>query len=323
MKSDFKATGQPILVTGAHRSGTTWVGNMIAQSKKVCYIKEPFSIHHRPGICSAKFDLHFTNVNQENEKEYITHIEDSLNLKFHLLQDIKTIRRINHIKKLIKNYYTFEIGKIRNARPLFKDPIAVFSSDWLFNKFNFQIVVLVRHPAAFASSLKRLGLFHPFSHFMQQQKLMDEFPINFRKKIEEYTAIQVKYGSIKYPDQIDQIILLWNLIYSYVHTKASQYPEWLVIKHEDISLNPQKYFTKIFKYLSVDIDDRILSKILGYSDSNNPVEIKADEWHQLKRNSKENIFNWKKRLTKAEIERIYSGTYETSSLYYNDDSWNK
>ena len=34
---------RPILVTGSHRSGTTWVGKTIALSPSVTYIGEPFN----------------------------------------------------------------------------------------------------------------------------------------------------------------------------------------------------------------------------------------------------------------------------------------
>ena len=39
----------PILVTGAHRSGTTWVGKMLAADADTGYISEPLNVLHRPG----------------------------------------------------------------------------------------------------------------------------------------------------------------------------------------------------------------------------------------------------------------------------------
>jgi hypothetical protein len=43
----------PILVTGAHRTGTTWVGKMLAASPQVAYISEPLNVWHRPGVLRA------------------------------------------------------------------------------------------------------------------------------------------------------------------------------------------------------------------------------------------------------------------------------
>ena len=44
---------RPILVTGAHRSGTTWVGKMLSTEDGVAYISEPLNVLHRPGVFRA------------------------------------------------------------------------------------------------------------------------------------------------------------------------------------------------------------------------------------------------------------------------------
>jgi LPS sulfotransferase NodH len=44
----------PILVTGTHRSGTTWVGKMLAADSSTAYISEPLNVLHRPGVYRAK-----------------------------------------------------------------------------------------------------------------------------------------------------------------------------------------------------------------------------------------------------------------------------
>jgi len=66
------ASKTKILVTGSHRSGTTWVAKMIANSPSVGYIHEPFNpTIYRPGICAAKF-RGFTYISKENEAAFMT-----------------------------------------------------------------------------------------------------------------------------------------------------------------------------------------------------------------------------------------------------------
>ena len=36
-------TTKPIIITGSHRSGTTWVGNIIKNSPMIYYIHEPLT----------------------------------------------------------------------------------------------------------------------------------------------------------------------------------------------------------------------------------------------------------------------------------------
>ncbi|HUH21151.1 MAG TPA: hypothetical protein VLZ09_04715, partial [Gaiellaceae bacterium] len=57
---------RPILVTGAHRSGTTWVGKMLALAPGVGYVHEPFN----PRFSAGRFDRYFTVVTRENEARY-------------------------------------------------------------------------------------------------------------------------------------------------------------------------------------------------------------------------------------------------------------
>ena len=47
---------KPLLLTGSHRSGSTWVGIIMAASPSVGYIHEPLNLNHHPGICGAEFE---------------------------------------------------------------------------------------------------------------------------------------------------------------------------------------------------------------------------------------------------------------------------
>src|SRR5258707_7647151 len=77
-------TTRPILVSGSHRSGTTWVGKMIAASPAVGYIHEPFNPLHRPGICTAKFPQWFFYVSEENEAPFYEPLKRTLAFRFNV-----------------------------------------------------------------------------------------------------------------------------------------------------------------------------------------------------------------------------------------------
>ena len=53
---------RPILVTGAHRTGTTWVGRLLAAAPAVAYISEPLNVLHRPGVFRAKVANWYTYI---------------------------------------------------------------------------------------------------------------------------------------------------------------------------------------------------------------------------------------------------------------------
>ena len=57
----------PILLTGSHRSGSTWTGKMLAFSNEIAYIHEPFNLNHNPGIFKARFENWFPYIFHGNE----------------------------------------------------------------------------------------------------------------------------------------------------------------------------------------------------------------------------------------------------------------
>jgi hypothetical protein len=76
----------------------------------------------------------------------------------------KVLRRRTR-KIFLKNQPQRWFSPLRLGRLIIKDPIGALSSDWLARNFDLEVVVLVRHSAAFAASLKRLNWRHPFEHY--------------------------------------------------------------------------------------------------------------------------------------------------------------
>jgi hypothetical protein len=200
-----------------------------------------------------------------------------------------------------------------NARPLLKDPIAVFSAEWLASTFDMDIVVMIRHPAAFASSLKRLNWTHDFSHFLAQPLLMRDYLQPFEAEIREY--------STREHDVIDQAALLWRLIYHVVAEYQKKHTNWVFLRHEDISRKPVDSFENLFHQLDLEFTDSVRREVLEYSDSSNPKEAPGKSPLYVKLNSHENLEIWKRRLTTAEIRRIRDSVEDVCSIFYDDEDW--
>ena len=156
MSAEF-APKKPILVTGAHRSGTTWVGKMLTASGQLAYISEPLNVLHRPGVMRTSVENWYTYICEENEAHYLPALHETLELRYHTWAEIKSLRSRRDLLRMGRDLSIFMRGKLRDQRPLLKDPFSVFSAAWFAQRLGCQIVITVRHPAAFASSLKRLG----------------------------------------------------------------------------------------------------------------------------------------------------------------------
>lgn len=306
---------KPILVTGSHCSGTTWVGRMIASSPSVAYIHEPFNIlHHDAGICEARFDNWFTYINEKNEQRYYRQIKNMIEFRYAWFDALQRSKRPSHITSHMMRYAQFARYRWSRTRPLLKDPFALFSAQWLSSRFNMETVVMIRHPAAFAGSLKERNWTYSFLHFVNQPLLMEEHLRPFEKEIMEF---QKKEGDI-----IDQSALLWKSLYYMVLKYKRTNPDWTYIRHEDISRNPLDCFYSLFKALKLDFSEDTVQSIKRHSFPRSSAPMpRGNEHRELKRDSLENINSWKKRLTSSEIERLKSQVREISKEFYSEDEW--
>lgn len=304
-------TLNPILVTGTHRSGTTWVGKMLAADSSTAYISEPLNVLHRPGVLRAKVDHWYQYICEENEHEYLPAFNELLEFDYHLWAEIRSIRSRRDFLRMGRDFAIFYNGLMRGLRMLMKDPFAVFSTDWFAKRLNCSVVIAVRHPAAFASSLKRLNWPFDFQDLLDQPLLMRDHLEPFRGKME----------AVRADDVIGQSALLWNLIYRSVHGALERNPGFIAVRHEDLSRDPVNKYRDLYSSLGLDFTPRVEKIILNSSSSENPREASRKKIYSVKLDSRANMDNWKKRLTAEEIDRIREMTREVSPLYYSDAEW--
>jgi hypothetical protein len=306
----------PVLVTGMHRSGTTWVGKMLAADACTAYISEPLNVLHRPGVFRPRVQNWYQYICQDNESEYLQGFQDLLELDYHLMAEIRSLRSRRDILRMGRDFLVFYYGLMRGHRVLLKDPFAVFSTPWFADRLGCNVVITIRHPAAVASSLKRLNWSFDFRDLLKQPLLM-------RDHLEAYRA---EMQSIQPDDVISQAALLWKMIYRSVHEFM---PSWegqsdsriIVVRQEDLSHDPVPGYRSLYASLGLEFAPRVEKTILSSSSSENPVELSRRRTHDVKLDSRATVGNWKKRLTAEEIIRIQKITKEVSSLYYSDAEW--
>jgi hypothetical protein len=305
-------TSKPLLITGSPRSGTTWAGKILSLSPSLRYIAEPFN----PLISKEYYNLSipywFLNINTENEHLYLNQLKNILRISPHLSDlsnNIKTAKTLRSKAGELKYYLRYMSGL---ERPLIKDPIALMSAEWLAGRFNMDVLVLIRHPAAFVNSAKRVNWSFNLAHILAQPALMHRL-----KPFQEEMTSSV--GSDKF--SLNNSILFWNIVHHLIRQYQDQNPTWIFIRHEDISKEPIIEFKKIFNRLDINFDSGIEKKIIAFSGNKNRSEISGTEVHIMKRNSLANIKSWKNKLSSIELEKIYSETYTYSKHFYSEEDW--
>jgi len=192
---------------------------------------------------------------------------------------------------------------------MYKDPIAFMSAEWFYKELNSQIIVSIRHPAAFVSSIKIRGWFFDFNEFLEQTDLMNDYLAEFQKEMEIIINSNQK-------DIISVGILLWKCIYKMVDDlkqKYNDHPDWIFVKHEDLSINPIEEFKKMLIKFNLDFTEEIKNNIISTTKSTNK--------NYLARDSVKNITAWKNRLNEDEIQRIKEGTKQVWQKFYTEEDW--
>lgn len=303
----------PILVCGAHRSGTTWVGKMLSASGEAVYISEPLNVWHRRGVFRAPVRRWYQYICPDNEGEYQTAMNETLNFRYHPWLELKSLRSVKDIMRMGRDWLNFLYGNLFHLRPIIKDPFSVFSIPWFFDRFHCRIVVTIRHPAGFVSSLTRLGWRFDLFDLLNQPLLMRDWLEPYRKEIQ--TALENQ------EDLVAQASLLWRMIYHVVGSCQARSYNLILIRHEDLSLAPVEGFRNLYAKLGLGFNSRAVKAVTGSSEPTNPVEASPNKVHSVKLDSRSNLDYWKRRLSALEIERIYRLTQDVARNYYSDQEW--
>jgi hypothetical protein len=303
--------GPPILVTGAHRSGTTWVGKMLALAPGVAYIHEPFNPRTPAGLSAAPFDRYFTVVTLENEGRYRPGLERTLAFRYDLGAQLRSQHGPSDLARASRDFARSLPPRLNGARPLVKDPIALLSAEWLAGRFGMQVVVLVRHPAAFAASLKRLDYRHDFGSFVVDGQVPEI--------VRPYEA-EIREQAERPGDVLAQASLFWRILYGAVDGYRARHADWTYVRHEDASSDPLGTFERLYETLGLELVPEARREIeQATSDSDNPAELRNP--HDVKLASAASLGRWRSQLTPEEIDFLRESTRDVWPSFYSDEDW--
>jgi hypothetical protein len=240
-------------------------------------------------------------------------VSHMLEFRYAPAAELRAVRSPRDVGRLMRDARRFGDYRRRHARPLVKDPVALLAAPWLARSFDMDVVVMIRHPAAFASSLKRMGWTHPFGDFLVQPALMDGPLAAYRGQVERYAADP--------PDVVDQAGLLWAMLHDVIDGYRTDHPEWQFVRHEDLSTDPQAGFRQLCDRLGLHYDGPLEERLAHDTDAGNPVEAVNGTAHTLQRDSRANVTTWRTRLTPEEIARVREATAAVSPRFYGEDEW--
>jgi hypothetical protein len=286
---------------------------MLSLAPEVAYVHEPFNPRRSPGWMGERLPHWYLYVCPENEGPYLPLVRRILELRYPIGRDLRAAPGPRQLGQICLEWPKSLRYRARGARPLLKDPIALFSAEWLADRFGVRPVVMVRHPAAFAGSLKRLDWQFDFGNWADQPLLLRDHLASFEGPIRDHAA--------RPRDVIDQAILMWNGIHHAIDRLRARRPDWIFVKYEDLADRPLHGFEDLSRHLGVPWEERSRAEVERFSRQGNVKEVPAWQHRRVKRDSRAAKSSWVRRLTEEERDRVRAGTSEVAQRFYSEAEW--
>ena len=303
-----------IMVSGCPRSGTTWVGRVLATAPDTAYVLEPFNL-----VRADMFQLPLTHWYQRVEGADADEIEGRFNDifagKVTAPSDVRWVDYVCHPLTAARQSFAWhrDRWKARHAqRFIVKDPIALLSAEWFHDAFDATPILTVRHPAAVVSSIMLKGWKPDYRDLFQQESVVGDFFANdpIVDEPESYHPANV----------LENACQLWRLLHKVILAYRVRHPDWVVVRHEDLSARPTTAFAELFSQLDVPYNQSTQDYVVRSTTGNHAPHASIPT-NDVQRDSRRAVTVWKERLSADEIARIRRLTDDVACQFYDDDEW--
>jgi hypothetical protein len=209
-----------IILAGSGRSGTTWLGDIIAADWRFRIIFEPFDARKVPEAKAAGISL----------RPYCSPQESCLDL-YHFTQRV--------LAGKVRNPWVDQQGRRPWAwRLLLKTIRTTLLLGWMDEQFHPPIVYLIRHPGAVVASRRRLGWETHLDVLLAQPNLMRDYlgPV---KQIIEAARTEVQKQAV-----------MWCVENMVPLNQLAHYP-WLFCTYEHLYQEPEKEAGRLLRDLGL------------------------------------------------------------------------
>lgn len=293
------ATAAPVLVTGAPRTGTTWLGRMLSLSGELAEVYEPFN----PNARQARWfepPHHYLHVDDGNEAPFVDRVAQMARLQYPLAA--RLLEAPADGKRSLTTWRAVRAHRRAGRAALVKDPLALFATPWLTARFGFRPVLIVRHPCGFVSSVLRVRWTINFGSWLSQPQLMASLLAPWHDEIAAAAA--------RPSDELRDAALLWKVCNGVINRYEEEHPEWVVVRHEDLARDPVAAFEALYATLGLTWSAPTAARVAAENSDQNPAEVADGRQHQMARDSRAVADVWRGRLTPEEIyvvEEIAAG----------------
>jgi hypothetical protein len=122
--------------------------------------------------------------------------------------------------------------------------------EWLNERFDVKVVVILRNPHSIFASYKRMKLPDSYRNLIYQETLQRDANLYFPK------------GKCFIPNNEDCIAYQISLMYKILEAQISRNPNWILISHDRLCFTPNEIFKSVYKDLKLDWSEEVNQKII-------------------------------------------------------------
>ncbi len=301
----------PIVVTGSHRSGSTWVGRLLTLDDQAHYLHEPLNPEVVPSWFGHPAEHTWEHLPTGDERWH--RIDRVVGLRFPVTSSfgpgrqrhgsLRTARTIARITRDATR------ARHRGSRALIKDPFMLFNSDEFIHRYGGKVVFTVRNPAAFVSSLLRLGWRFDFANWAVQPTLMEGALSPWADEIREAAA--------EPPPMFEHACLAWRVLHGFMAASYDAAPEnKVVVLHDQLSGDVPGRLPALLTAVGLEHTDQIAAGVQSLTTGSRQRDVTASEVNALDRDSASTAQVWRLRLTAEQAERAFALSQPEASLFY-------
>jgi hypothetical protein len=285
---------------------------MLCASREAGYVHEPFNPNRSPGWFPEPLPYWFMYLTEENAAPYERALEDLLAFRYPL-RSLPRLRSARAVAQQGPELARSVLYRAQRRRTLVKDPMALFSAEWLARRFGAEVVVMIRHPAAFVSSIKKLNWGFDYErNWLAQDLLMRDLLGPWADSFRGYE------GEV---DIVGEGIVMWNAMYDVVRGYRDRHPDWHFVKYDDLADDPVGGFGALYERLGLRWDERARAEVERSSSASNVKEVPIWRRRAINRDSRAAKRTWTQRLTPDEVERVRAGVADVARSFYSDEEW--
>jgi hypothetical protein len=290
------APASRVLLTGVARSGTSWLGQALGRADGVRYYYEPDNIDADPTGTRPAGGLGFGPYPMISPGEENNPFASVWDMAFAgrlpsvdhgpLLRAARAALRLPRSMRdpLVRGVAAAALRMPPRPKPtVVKSVYALFSLDWLVDRYRPRVVAIQRHPLNVISSWRQLQI--PLFDLASRPAVTRRFlePLGIAPPPSNAT-------------ELTRIAWHVGLLTHVLGDAVERFPDWRLVTHEDLCLAPITGMREIFEWLGLiwtaDVE-RFLAASNRPGEGLQPIRVTTDQPNR-----------WRERLTVAEVEEI-------------------